>query len=284
MRLAAPSMLVDINALPDLGHVTVVARGRGADRGPGPARRRARARPRRAQVQPLLAHGAEPRRPPDDPQPRHHRRLARARRRRGRDADGAAAAGGIGRRRVGARSSYDPGGGAVRRPARVDARPRRDRRRGVLPGARPRRRASRSTRSPGATATTRWSASPPSSRSTTARSSARARRLPLGERRPGRRRRHRASPFDDPAAAALRRARPGRGHPCHRRLPRPPREGADPARPGGRDDHARTRAGEATAVTANSSTTSGCTSTDPSTRCRCRRGACCPTRCATTAG
>ena len=42
-------------------------------------------------------------------------------------------------------------------------------------------------------------------------------------------------PAGDPAARGPGRARPRRGHPCHRRLPDPPREGAGAARPGGRD-------------------------------------------------
>ena len=84
MRLAAPSTLVDINGLPDLDGIEVTDEGvrigalaRHADVLADEEVRR---------VQPLVSLALVPRRPRDDPQPRHHRRLARARRRRGRDA------------------------------------------------------------------------------------------------------------------------------------------------------------------------------------------------------
>ena len=99
MRLAAPSRLVDINGLPGPRHDRGRRRRR-PHRRAGPARRRAGVRrrtPRAAARQP----GAGQRRPPDHPQPRHHRRLDRARRRGRRDADGAAAAGRLASRSAG---------------------------------------------------------------------------------------------------------------------------------------------------------------------------------------
>ena len=114
---------------------SAAADGRGPGRGAGPARRRARLG-RRPPGPAAAGAWRWPRRPPHDPQPRHHRRLDRARRRRRRDAGRAAAARRLGRRRVGrAGAARSPADGPVRRPAGVDPRPRRDRGRGVLPGA-----------------------------------------------------------------------------------------------------------------------------------------------------
>ena len=131
MRLAAPSRLVDINGLPGPRR----DRGRARRR----AHRRARAARRRTGVggrTPGAAAGQPgpgQRRPRDHPQPRHDRRLDRARRRGRRDADGAAAAGRLGRggRAVGA--AHDRRRRPLRRPAGVVAAPRRDRGVGVLP-------------------------------------------------------------------------------------------------------------------------------------------------------
>ncbi len=89
MRLAAPSMLVDINALPDLDHVTRDATASGSVRWPGTPT--CSPRPTYAGCS-RWSPGAGARRPPHDPQPRDDRRVAGARRRGGRDADGAAPA------------------------------------------------------------------------------------------------------------------------------------------------------------------------------------------------
>ena len=134
MRLAAPAMLVDINALPDLDHVPctddgvrVGALARHADV-LADRRRRAGAAAGRA--------GARARRARDDPQPGHDRGLARARGRRRGDAGGADAARWLGRRwpRSGGRRTIaadDLFVGPLESTLAADEIARR----GVLPGA-----------------------------------------------------------------------------------------------------------------------------------------------------
>ncbi len=80
MRLAAPAHLVDINRLADLDYVRADP---GGVRVGALARHAAVERDERAAARPAAAAaGAAAGRAPDDPQPRHHRRLARARRSR----------------------------------------------------------------------------------------------------------------------------------------------------------------------------------------------------------
>ena len=168
-----------------------------------------------------------------------------------------------------ARAPHDPGRGAVRRPAGVVARPRRDRRRGVLPGPRRRRRASPSRRSPAGTATTRCAASPPlvdrtatghsagpaTSRSATCPTVVDLTGVADGVTTPRWRRRRRCR----------RRARPRRRHPRHRRLPRPAGAGADRR---GCCDRRTTTPLPGGPHDARSSTTYACTSTARPTRSR----------------
>ncbi len=222
MRLAAPSMLVDINGLPGLdaitadeSGVTIGALARHAD---------VLASRRRTPGAAAGLDGARARRARHHPQPRHHGRLARARRRGRGDAGRAHPARRLARGRGPGRAAHHPRRRALRRPARVERAPRRDRGLGVLPGPRRgRRRGLRRDR-------------PPARRLRAGRRG-RARRgrlgqgrLPLGGRRPDRGR-----PLRRTRRPARRRraraARAGRRHPRHRRLPRP--AGARPDRPRG---------------------------------------------------
>ena len=168
MRLAAPSALVDLNGIPGLDSIDVDDAGR-ADRGAGPARGRARLRGRTPRAAAGLP-GAGQRRARHDPQPRHDRRLARARRRRRRDAGRAHPA-----RRLAGRGGARAAGARSRRPSSTSARSSR---RSTTTRSRCRRSSRlwrpapgwRSRRSPGGTATTRWSAPPRWSRASPSRS------------------------------------------------------------------------------------------------------------------
>ena len=136
MRLAAPSH-ARRHQRPARASTTIDARpttASGSGRWPGTPTSSPTDDVRR--VQPLVALALANVAHADHPQPRYHRRLARARRRRRRDAGRAEAARRLARRRLGPRGRRTIAGRRpLRRPAGVVAAARRDRGRGVLPGA-----------------------------------------------------------------------------------------------------------------------------------------------------
>ena len=169
MRLVAPRLVVDVNGISELAYVRSTEAG---DAGSGPpgvhvgalARHAdVEADPDAARVQPLLGQRAPAGRPPDDPQPRHHRGVDRPRRRLGGDARRALPPG---RPRDGGLAggpAVDPGTtscSSARSRPRCDPASSRSRR-----SSRPCRPAAawRSTRWPGGTGTTRCAAWPRSS-------------------------------------------------------------------------------------------------------------------------
>ena len=284
MRLAAPRRWSTSTRLPDLDHVTVtddgVRVGALARHADVLARRGARGVPAAA------GDGALARRPRDDPQPRYDGRLDRPRRRRGRDA-GRARRCSAGRSTVASvRGHAAPSPPPTCSPARSSRRwPRRDRDRGVLPGAaagegvgfaeiarrhgdyalvrgrRPGPGRGRRGRRRRGSATSRSTTSP---RSSTSRGAS--------TRPPTRRRDH-----------VLTDARPRATTSTRRGATAPSWCGCSPAAVAG----ARTPTDHAAAARSRhdrgASTTYGCRSTAPPTTSGCRPAGCSPTRCATTA-